>query len=269
MTFKPGATIKPARPNTATQTTHAGKVIIQPPAHFAVLRGVMPRPVANASSVPGRWGSETQADGSTVWTCTIDTNTVFAETEYSVLLNVVNSPLKGSALSWTIDVVDAQQPFPEILATSANVRGFPILGHMVSSVAAENQLSRQLNRVEISFTPSTNLGSDPHGMLYITAPPGVVIYKRCPGLVLTRLRHCTCKGSDANTAVLTFPEGNSIMQGETYSFFMEVVNPDEAFVEVDNNVEEKLGEQNFQVFSEMRILAKIRLVILDFVGSLC
>ena len=31
-------------------------------------------------------------------------------------------------------------------------------------------------------------------------------------------------------------------------------------------VEEKCGEQNFRVLSEMRILAKIRVVILDFVG---
>ena len=31
-------------------------------------------------------------------------------------------------------------------------------------------------------------------------------------------------------------------------------------------VEEKFGEQNFRVFSEMRILAKIRMAILDFVG---
>ena len=33
-----------------------------------------------------------------------------------------------------------------------------------------------------------------------------------------------------------------------------------------SRVEEKFGEQNFRVLSEMRILAKIRLVILDFVG---
>ena len=31
-------------------------------------------------------------------------------------------------------------------------------------------------------------------------------------------------------------------------------------------VEEKFGEQNFRVFSEMRILAKIKVVILDLVG---
>ena len=31
-------------------------------------------------------------------------------------------------------------------------------------------------------------------------------------------------------------------------------------------VEEKFGEQNFRVLNEMRILAKIRLVILDLVG---
>ena len=31
-------------------------------------------------------------------------------------------------------------------------------------------------------------------------------------------------------------------------------------------VEEKIGEQNFRVLSEMRILAKIRVVIFDFVG---
>ena len=33
-----------------------------------------------------------------------------------------------------------------------------------------------------------------------------------------------------------------------------------------HSVEEKFGEQNFRVLSEMRILAKIRVVILDFVG---
>ena len=33
-------------------------------------------------------------------------------------------------------------------------------------------------------------------------------------------------------------------------------------------VEEKFGEQNFRVLSEMRILAKIRVVILDF-GRVC
>ena len=32
----------------------------------------------------------------------------------------------------------------------------------------------------------------------------------------------------------------------------------------DGLVEEKFGEQNFRVLSEMRILAKIRVVILDF-----
>ena len=31
-------------------------------------------------------------------------------------------------------------------------------------------------------------------------------------------------------------------------------------------VEEKFGEQNFRVLSEMRILAKIKVVILDLVG---
>ena len=31
-------------------------------------------------------------------------------------------------------------------------------------------------------------------------------------------------------------------------------------------VEEKFGEQNFRVLSEMRFLGKIRVVILDFVG---
>ena len=31
-------------------------------------------------------------------------------------------------------------------------------------------------------------------------------------------------------------------------------------------VEEKLGEQNFRVLSEVRILAKIQVVILDLVG---
>ena len=31
-------------------------------------------------------------------------------------------------------------------------------------------------------------------------------------------------------------------------------------------VEEKIGEQNFRVLSEMRILAKIKMVILDLVG---
>ena len=33
-----------------------------------------------------------------------------------------------------------------------------------------------------------------------------------------------------------------------------------------SGVEEKFGEQNFRVLSEMRILDKIRVVILDFVG---
>ena len=33
-------------------------------------------------------------------------------------------------------------------------------------------------------------------------------------------------------------------------------------------VEEKFGEQNFRVLSEMRILAKIRVAILDF-GRVC
>ena len=39
-----------------------------------------------------------------------------------------------------------------------------------------------------------------------------------------------------------------------------------AFPMIDNQnyVEEKFGEQNFRVLSEMRILAKIRVVILDF-----
>ena len=32
------------------------------------------------------------------------------------------------------------------------------------------------------------------------------------------------------------------------------------------HVEEKFGEQNFRVLSEMRILAKIRVAILDLVG---
>ncbi len=32
------------------------------------------------------------------------------------------------------------------------------------------------------------------------------------------------------------------------------------------SVEEKFGEQNFRVLSEMRILAKIKVVILDFGG---
>ena len=31
-------------------------------------------------------------------------------------------------------------------------------------------------------------------------------------------------------------------------------------------VEEKFGEQNFRVLSEMRILGKIKVAILDFVG---
>ena len=34
----------------------------------------------------------------------------------------------------------------------------------------------------------------------------------------------------------------------------------------DRIVEEKIGEQNFRVLSEMRILAKIKVVILDLVG---
>ena len=32
------------------------------------------------------------------------------------------------------------------------------------------------------------------------------------------------------------------------------------------DVEEKFGEQNFRVLSEMRILVKIKMVILDLVG---
>ena len=35
-----------------------------------------------------------------------------------------------------------------------------------------------------------------------------------------------------------------------------------------DQVEEKFGEQNFRVLSEMRFLAKIRVVILDF-GRVC
>ena len=37
-------------------------------------------------------------------------------------------------------------------------------------------------------------------------------------------------------------------------------------MKIFSRVEEKFGEQNFRVLSEMRILAKIKVVILDLVG---
>ena len=42
------------------------------------------------------------------------------------------------------------------------------------------------------------------------------------------------------------------------------INPDTT--EEDARVEEKFGEQNFRVLSEMRILTKIKVAILDLVG---
>ena len=38
------------------------------------------------------------------------------------------------------------------------------------------------------------------------------------------------------------------------------------YFNVPDLVEEKIGEQNFRLFGEMRILSKIRVVILDFLG---
>ena len=47
---------------------------------------------------------------------------------------------------------------------------------------------------------------------------------------------------------------------------MDPVRETKAIGHLASAVEEKFGEQNFRVLSEMRILAKIQVVILDLVG---
>ena len=46
----------------------------------------------------------------------------------------------------------------------------------------------------------------------------------------------------------------------------ELAENQDTFSEDDGEVKEKFGEQNFRVLSEMRILVKIKVVILDLVG---
>eukprot|EP00400_MALV-I_sp_L67-5_P000810 gene810-351_t len=233
--FKAGASILPIRPLKTSTVTYAGRVIITPPPNYGVAPGVQPRSIAGTNPLPGIWSvAKATATTPASWVCTVDTNSVYADTTYTVRLNVINSEYKGAALSWSIEVSDNQVPFAEILGTTDNVRGYAILGYMSTSVAAQNQLTLQKNLVEITFTPSTNLGVKPNGLLYITAPPGFFIAKRCPGFERIRMKECSCKGSDSNTAVLTFPEPNSVMAGEAYSFYMEVTNP--GSVDTDDNV---------------------------------
>ena len=78
--------------------------------------------------------------------------------------------------------------------------------------------------------------------------------------------------ADGQVQQVEMNSGIAVGGGDT-SEFTDIFLPDydcvrnNSFVSGDW-VEKKLGEQNFRVLSEMRILAKIRVVILDF-GRVC
>ena len=55
-----------------------------------------------------------------------------------------------------------------------------------------------------------------------------------------------------------------LQQMDDHATIAKKINPDTT--EEDARVEEKFGEQNFRVLSEMRILTKIKVAILDLVG---
>ncbi|KAF4715217.1 hypothetical protein FOZ63_025430, partial [Perkinsus olseni] len=220
--FFPGNTIQPLRPVRGSTVTHAGSIVIEPPQGFKIVESVPPQSVDGKDALVGLWEMNV-ADNT--WELKIVQTTAFKDTQYTVRLMVENPAEAASATSWKIVVQDATEPFPNIIAATRDVRGFPIYAEMVASLAHSNQVLSAPNVIRFTLTPSQYLGHVVDAKIIITAPQGFTVQKRCPKFNPVKMPEVVCKGNEGRQMTLTFPQPASVIAGDTMVFDVEFENP--------------------------------------------
>ncbi|KAF4676477.1 hypothetical protein FOL47_006115 [Perkinsus chesapeaki] len=218
--FYPGNTIQPLRPIRGSAVTYAGSIIIEPPRGFKIVDSVPPQAVEGKDAVVGLW---TSSASDNFWQLKIVQTTAFKDTQFTVKLMVENPAEASSATSWKL--IDATEPFPNIIAATRDVRGFPIYAEMTATLAHSNQVLSAANVIRFTLTPMQYLGHVENAKMIITAPRGFTIQKRCPKFNPVEMPEVVCKGNEGRQMTLTFPQPASVTAGETMIFDVEFMNP--------------------------------------------
>lgn len=225
--IRPMNTMIPQKPGSL-----AGILVIIPPSTFQIIFSSAPQPPdPEFNALPCQsWPEEDRIVGR--WVCKLEDQGVFKETVYRVRLRVRNPVRPAAARSWRVELwqTDATKP----ISITRSIRGMPVSGRMLASIAPINQLLSATNTLKIEFTPTQDIGQVVGTRLEVVAPTGFLIVKRCLGFIPVQLPDCVCQGNNANKFELVFSQSDAVKAGTTYIFMIDVVNPTQNVPTVDN-----------------------------------
>lgn len=229
--FTPGNTI------IGSTTGKAGIIVIIPPSTFQVVAGSEPQdPDPQYNALPCQFwpAADRQVTVTPRWVCTLSDQALLRTTVYRVRLRVKNPVALAAARSWRVELwqffaaggwVGGSQRAVKPIAMTRDIRGMPVAGAMVATIAPQNQLLGGTNTIRFEVVPSHDISLEPQGRLRVLAPVGFLIVRRCQGFTPVVLPPCTCIGSDANSFDLIFTEGDAITANVRYIFELALTNP--------------------------------------------